>query len=547
MILNDENSELLANSQSVGLAFAISRWRSGFRVVVAMIVFGASTLMSTDLAANDELLVLKTPEILYARSAFSDEYDVVVSMAKGVNDQFDFHEAALVARSAPMTLATCQSADVFQVCVDDAAPWKLNGTYIGANHGWYGVFEMTIPDHGLTTDDLGMPWRDEDDSEFYIIKIVDSDKIWVMPDNTGSIGNWRFASNLNGALENEAGQSLRTEATVKTQLAPACRIIRQDYLVDGEIPLEEGVVTACEFLELVEEYDIVNPAAVIAAVKQNPGVSQDFVAADLDFLLTNEIRYQLQPWGACTVRHKAVINREFGLNLTGFIQTRALLRRDGDIHRYYVPDTGAFTVGGLTYDFGEIQDFPGPPSAPLQFGVGFDNVDLPERQPSRFVQFLSKRSGSASGAEIGYVVGYSLLEGCTVPEVRAANSARAAFIHTSAKTYPIAMDEKIGRIPAGEVFENLAYRQYFSPSALSEKATSAYLHREGDNYLLYVDYHQVVPEDVIELPKFLSGRDVTIVEATPSVELLSGTTVPESGIRLASKDGSGHIAIAIAP
>jgi len=494
---------------------------------------------------NDELLVLKTPEILYARSALSDDYDVVVSMAKGVNDQIDFHNAALVEKSAPINLATSQSADVFHVCGDDAAPWNLNGTYIGANHGWYGVFEMTVPDHGLSTSDIGMPWKDEKGAKFYLIKILDTNRIWMMPDNGGDLDHWSFASQLTGHLIDEKGRTFQGKMTVKTQLAPACRILNQAYLVDGHTPLEEGVVTPCKFLDVLDEYDIVNPAAVIESLKQNPGRVQNFVAAELDTLLTNKIRYQLQPWGACTVRHTAMVHRAFTLNLTGFIQTRTLLRREGDIHRYYIPDTRAFSVGGRNYDFGMVQDFPGPPAAPLQFGAGFGNLDSPDRLPSRFIQFLNKRSGSANGVDIGYVVGYSLTEGCTVPSVRAANCARAAFIHTSAKTYPIAMDEKVGRIEAGTKIENLAYRQYFSPCALSGHATAAYLHREGDAYVLYVDYHEAVKEDVIELPPFLSGQTVTVIEATPSVELLSGKNVPGSGIRLAVKRGTGHIVLAI--
>lgn len=467
-------------------------------------------------------------------------------MGKGSNGQMDFKRTGLVKVGDPMSAESCGRMDVIHGSQDDAAPWKFNGTFIGANHGWYGVMDLTVISHGLSSSDLGKAWSSENGGCFYLVKVIDKDRVWVMPENSGSLEKWKFQSEPPGPVltEESGGRKLKVEKAAKAQLHPACRITKQEYLLNGKTPIEEGKVAACEFLDLREEYDIINPAAVLEKVRSQPGREVDFVGPDLDAFLTNKIEYQFQPWGACTVRHECTVHRAFDLDYTGFIQTRVLARRPQDTLRYYIPGTLPFKRGETEYDFRSIQNFSSPPAAPLQFGVAEGNLESAERLPHRFIQ-LMERAGAGEKVDIGYAVGYSLLEGTTVPSVRASRCANALTIHTSAKTYPVALDKKAGRIVVGSVVDCLGYRQYFSPSLLSTNATACYWHRQGDIYVVYADYHKPLDREVLKLPTLLVGKKVTVVDTTPSIKLLSGGTVPDEGIALSVNGDYGYVVLAL--
>lgn len=506
-----------------------------------ILAVSAGTSSAAKLPAG-EVFALKVGTEVFVRSQFSQEFDVVITLRKGGNGQVDFQSAGLVGTKVPMTAESCRQAEMIHGCQDDSAPWKLNGTFIGANHGWYGVLELTVSAHGLTTSDLGKPWTGATGERFYLARVLDADRIWVIPENEGDLERWKFQSIPPGAqLTAEGGKrTMAIEKVVKTQLLPACRIKEQQFLVDGTEPLAEGKVTPCGFLEIREDYDIINPAAVLQAVKEQAGQPVDFAGPDLDVLLTNTIRYEFQPWGACTVRHQSTVRRAFDLDYAGFVQTRVLARRPQDGLRYYIPGTLPFRSGETEYNFDRVQDFSVRPERPLVFGPAEANVETLDRLPHRFIQLLERNQ-----TQVGYVVGYSLLEGITVPGVRARQCATPLIIHTSAKTYPAAIDKKAGRMVAGTVMECLAYRQYFDPSAISSQATACYWHRQGEIFVVHVDYHRPVEGDVLKLPDFMVGKKITAIEVSPGASIGSGETVPESGVVVSATTPRGSLIFAL--
>ena len=144
--------------------------------------------------------------------------------------------------------------------------------------------------------------------------------------------------------------------------------------------------------------------------------------------------------------------------------------------------------------------------------------------------------------KIGYVIGYSLIEGITHPEMRSKNCETPLYLYVSNKTYPHAIDG--GTLEAGKEFHCLACRQYFDPTAY-KNATCVYWHKEGDSYLLYIDYHKSVENDIIKLPDFFWGKKISIVEKTPSVKLMSEETVLAAGIVMSIKGNYGYIVLRI--
>ncbi|MFC1454299.1 hypothetical protein ACFLQL_03870 [Verrucomicrobiota bacterium] len=304
-------------------------------------------------------------------------------------------------------------------------------------------------------------------------------------------------------------------------------IKRQEYLVDGKTPLREDMFIRCEFLDMVDEYDVVQK-----------------VKGKQEVLISNRIVYRLQPFGACTIEHHATVRRDCRINLWALTQAMVLggcdfsshyryLPPEFDRHVYYIPKTLAFVKDGKRYDFSRLEDYR-KAAVPIKFNVAM--VGDTNNLPDRFMQLL----GSGGKNQIGFVCGYSLITGCTRPEERARRCHCPIKLSKSQKTYPIVLDDMDAK--AGTELHALAYRQYFDPAAFTN-ATAVYWHRQGGSHVVYLDYHQSVPRDVIQLPEHLVGKKITVVEKTPTVELLSGLRVPVEGIGLSVTDDYGYIVL----
>src|SRR5689334_8310233 len=106
------------------------------------IILLAAALLSTSGAEaapeNDaRLRVLKQRYVLWIRSPFSPDKDLVVLMSKGDNRQVNFDKVFIAPRTSGIRPAdVCNLIGSVQISqnTDDSTPWHLNGTYIGANH-----------------------------------------------------------------------------------------------------------------------------------------------------------------------------------------------------------------------------------------------------------------------------------------------------------------------------------------------------------------------------------------------------------------------------
>lgn len=493
------------------------------------------------------LRVVRYGEDVIIRSPFSAADDLVVRVGKGANRQINFGGARLVDTGVGMTAAELGGGRLIHGCGDDATPWNLNGTYIGANHGCSDAREVASVGHGRTTADLGTVWRDGAGAEFVLLKIEDADKLWFLSVNQGDGAIRRFGRAPAGpALTRGDGQSIPFTDAHMVQLRPACRIARQEYLLDGQRPLGEAEPVTCEFLDMVEDYDIINPGSLVRDMMEHPGEERSFVGDHLEAVVSNSIIYRFHPNGACVIDYHALALQEFNLGYMGFVQSAKLTAGTNyTAHEYFIPKTVPFTQDDIAYDFRSGQDYRAAPPSALYFSVDKQNVEDPGSLPERFIQMLGHEENGRVAHDIGYALGYSLVTGMTVPETRAADCGRALFLYTSAKSYPAAVDTKIGNpIRAGTEFFCRAYRCYFNPGA-QPNASFAYWYRDGDSIILCADYHRPVDRDVLSLPAECLGRAVSVIERTQSVTLLTGDTVPDGGVAVSVDGEYGSVVLKV--
>ena len=464
-------------------------------------VFIASALI---LGAAETMTVSRKGSILEMQSDFPGGYTLTRSGSwdRGPNKQFNFSATTLLKKGK--RLATVKWSG------DDACPWNLNRTYIGANHGDSIASGMIFSQpHGMTEKDCGSKWSDPRGRNFYIMKIENPKVVWVLSDNLSKDKDvWSFTRpNAKFPLRNADGRELKGFKVQYRQLYSPVRFLSRKFLADGK-PMQDKTTVKCSVFTVEEEYDIVTTDAILKHVKANPGRQVAFNAPGLDRFLNQKIVYRFYPDSSCIVTHHVRFYRDVLLGYMGFLQAYQMNKGAYAKHLYYVPKTLPFQFEDQEWDFANQVDFTRPIKGSMLFTAKtFEN---PKSMPERFIQYLKDGKNLP---DIGFVCGYSLLEGCTVPEEHAKNADTALFIFKSHKSYPHAIDSgKIKRIKAGQTFYCMAYRQFFDPKQ------GFYLNRQGQYLVMYVDFHEPAAGKVIALPEKLHGLQPELVEKSASVK-----------------------------
>lgn len=416
------------------------------------------------------------------------------------NRQFNFGTVYLIGKDRKLRLATPG---------DDATPWNINSTYIGANHGDSICSRLMFQEnHGLTAKDCGSEWQNANGRKFYVVKVESPKVLWVLSENLGKGDIWRFVRPQKAELKNAAGKILRGYEEKFQQFYPAVRIRERRYFADNR-EVSGQCTMKCTTFTVRETYDIVATDSILEHIRKNAGKSVSNIDPEVEKVLTQTIEYRFDPYGACAVTHEAEFFRDVRLGYMGFIQA-AKLRPDKPFsrHIYYIPKTKPFQFKGREYDFLHGQDY--REKLPATLYLTKDTYLYPDNPPDRFIQIV----GGENVPDVGFVCGYAAREEDGSPLLRKNRISRAGFLYTSSKTYPYAMDGgKIPVIRKGTKLFNRAYRQYFDPTL------NYYLNRQGHTLVLYMDFREPVRKKKMVLPAKLAGKKFTVLEKSPSLTL----------------------------
>ena len=482
-----------------------------------------SFIAALGLEAVETMKVTRNGEEIMLQTSFPGGYTLNQggSGTSGPNKQFNFKWVTL----------TKEGSGEIKVknSTDDTAPWNLNGTYIGANHGDYSATALICNEpHALTKNDLGSEWTNSKGIRFYVLKIESPTIVWVLSENRARPNDgWTFIRpKANEPLTHADGRVLKDFKTQYRLMNPQSRILSRKYLADGK-PMEEKCTVECGVFTVEEEYDIVATDAILRHAIANPGKQVAFNAPGLESFVTQKIVYSFYPDSSCIIEHTARFQQNVRLSYMGFTQASSMTKGAYGKHLYYIPKTRPFEFDKQEWDFANMVDFTRPINGSMLLTPNtFEN---PQSMPERFIQYLL--DSKAGQPDIGFVCGYSLLEGCTVPEVHAQSAGTALFLYKTHKTYPHAIDGgKIRRIKAGDTFHCVAYRQYFDPNL------GYYLNRQGNAWLMYVDFHSPESGKRIALPEKLKNLRMELVEKSPTVQYQQ----QEAGLIFDSTGSNGY-------
>ncbi len=401
---------------------------------------------------------------------------------------------------------------------DDAAPQFYNGTYIGGNHGANIVHQVTVAGHGKTYVDVGSRWTNGANT-WTIVRIVDVNTLWLVSQNIGTT-YWQFVtSSLNGlTLTHSAGatntSSFTPSADVITQLWCALNNRTKKIVINGFKEVSAAGVYDVQSVELVDNYDIMNPVAIISYLQAHTGTATeqklniDSIASDMRVSMS--YKYAINGSYPAIMQIEAKNNLYFGFS--GTVQA-VPLNYSGKTLLQYVPKVGSIVGSSKTWNFANVEDIT----------TTIDRIDFlkaswidPLNPPDRMAQIVK----NGANKEFGQVLGYVTTRGIAKPSIRT-NTTDAGFVFTTRKMYPKAINGIVypsSIMPAGTVLNIVAYRSIFDSTVLPQATVFTWFQDNNDIYIIF-DIHQNASMLKLPFPSMFNGKSATVIDSNTNFTL----------------------------
>ncbi|MBE6930127.1 MAG: hypothetical protein E7463_07605 [Ruminococcaceae bacterium] len=428
---------------------------------------------------------------------YSDQYDLLQffrGILKGTNAYncpVSFHTAGLRRRTHN---DEWHIDTVLSFATDECVPQKINGEYIGANHAWPAGVVVFLPDHGKTVADVGSLWKDEAGLSWTLMRIGNEENLIFLSENIGeSKVIFDFAREITGKLT-YVSHGVHTDDIVPVsqhggaQMSSANRYLKRSIYAykDGKRFLVYGGAYDVDCGEIVEEYEIINPATVADALRAGRpegGYTTDPDLAVGEAMLHHSIIYRILGDGTMLVifDHKRLQDVRWYGNMGIMYQEKNNVG-NGGVWRV-IPTLKPVEYKGKSYDF-RVPYNTTDGEFPNGVRLTADLWENPEFPPDHQLDFIRRADGSCVAAFAG---GYlPVYDG--VPSVRIKNIDSAAMMVASRKTYPNFSGEYIPRgtavkdMPTHDRSKGVAYRRYFAPE--KEGACVNAYEYEGTTYVV---------------------------------------------------------------
>lgn len=458
---------------------------------------------------NSDLRVEILADDINVRSDFNGIIDIFMTLNKSVsnNKLFNIYTAKIIGKN---DLDTATGLALNGASHDDAAPPKLNDTYIGANHGALGALVVNVASHNKTLADVGSRWVDNEGQIFVLLRILSPTQLFVISTNRG-VGTWNFKGGIAGVLtyvSNGTNTSVITPInTLLSQLYPAVKNIKHTYILDGEIKTD-GTHNGKE-LVVAEFYDIVDVPSMLDNLTNNRpvgGYTVQPTLTDGDTLATINNNYIITKGCNVVLEWNISIKKQCKFERYGAVQAEYIKPSWVTNYNRFYPNS--LPING--YDFRLPTAIDGAYTAEMNLTSAYwEDINFP------VIRSVDRLNGS--NRAINFNIGY-------LPIMSQANRKdqinNAWWMWTSKKQYPNAIDNKIGSVLAvGETRAGVAFRGW------SDGITDFYnkhkvVYNEDIYYFL----------DVFSVGIFrfsddeLIGKKIEVVYKTDNVNLLTELT-----------------------
>lgn len=450
-------------------------------------------------------LIIDSGELYFA-SDYDDSNKVVMpaiispSNTFTTSNLFDFKNEYL---ANPDDLLT--SLGTIKTSSDDTCPLYLNGSYIGAGHGWNRARVLTMTSHGKTLADVGSIYTDGS-VNYVILRIVDADKLWICSENQAVDGySYSFVSpTLTLTYVSDGVNTADITGYSQVELSNLFSTTGQSEIklfADGvEIDTTDKVI-ACNKLVVQERYFIYDlPSILTELTAQRPGggyLTQPFfneLGADVLATVDNTYTYDLN--SSMVVGRSVFANKKLTSRFDGIVQFGPLTT--GSL---YIPKLDSVTVGANTYDFKNIEDLSS--NFPASINIKSTDWISPTNPADRFINFNNDYIIHG-----GYIrnVGLGKIMETTVND-------NSFLISTVRKIYPfIKSDSPAEIMEVNDFYSGVAFRQIKKTSDNpTGRLNYTYVDNNGSVYL-FVDYNDTMM-DKLEINPDWVGKEIEVVDS----------------------------------
>ncbi len=466
---------------------------------------------------------------VYVRSSLNSENrDILLRLNKSVspNKVFNIYEAKILGKS---DLNDATGLPLNGAGNDESAPIKINGMYIGANHGNIGAKILTSSGHSKTLSDVGSTWLDADGQVWILLKVISVNQLLIISTNRGGATDWDFKTDVAGNLTYQSG-AINTATIVNqgisgSQLFPSIKNLEQTLLFDGKKISQTGNYSGAE-LNIVETYDIVDTPDMLAKlVNGRPSggytTQPDFTNGDAIVSIRNNYKVTEK---CCTVIDWSFIIRKdctfnyFGATQSEYSQPSWVT----SISRLY-PNSLPINDGAVTWDFRTPRN--------VSANVFADTMNLTsEYWENSNMPVYRSVDGFDGVVNVNFNIGFIPIMSQADRNIQINN---AWFLYTSKKQYPYAIDNKIGNVlPANTYRSGTAFRGW------SERSESRYnefiVERNKESYI-FLDYISSVL-DSYSIPEKYVGKDIEIYDKSSNVTVLTDVIFDKIDINVGEND-----------
>ena len=459
------------------------------------------------------------------------------------NHAFNLTSMRVISHDEPID--SMVDGTVWKAIGDDCTPLNMNGTYIGANHGYNCIAK--IPNAGKTEADIGSVWQTSDGQKYCLVRIADG-FLWMCPFDDATMANGNFSkycakaliaqgdvlTHVSGATNTASITATAANPTGDMQFYVAINSVERRAFLDGikEVdPTVDGVHEA-EFVDFYESYRILYLPAVLQYLMDNAGknTNQSHCSEDIaDAYVTVYNTYRFHKNGSVVVYSDFAFEKDIpSLGMISAVQSGSfsgLPKEDGyNVHYVYLPGTTNFNVP--TKQTG----------ADEQITISKSYLADPNVPVSSYFQMIDAVGTKAMN------LGYNTEYGYGVPEKRLPYlKGSMGFYFTSLKMYPHLFTS--GSLQAGDHFDCISYRIPSEP--VDPDFTVINWYWVGETIYLQLHTAKAIGERAVALPDYMVGMTATVIEDSTSFTVHSAT-IAEGGITVSSTD-AGYAIIRLTP
>lgn len=467
----------------------------------------------TSVSSVSDIRAKRVGNKVYFGLPFSETKEIVQEMdvfrnstSDSANNNANFVREYLIDKGSELSVIGTLLKD----SSDDIAPANLNNSYIGGNHGWNQPKKITKTSHGKTFSDIGKIGTDSNGKEFTIIQIIDANNFVLVSRNQATDGfTYTFIDPVGDLNFTSGVVSGYTQASVGSAFEFTKSVSRK-VLINGITELSDNTEISADFFDVVDVYDVYDLHSVIERLIATANYSSNPIFTDIgaDKIFRMTITYRFIN-NNCLINHSFFNYKKLNLSFIPFIQTMPITT--GNL---YINKVLPVIVGAKTYDFRKGDDWTTAPTQSINLIKS--TWENSTNAPDRFVNYSST---------YGFAIGYVKDKGYQRDSID-----NAAFLYTSRKIYPYSV-RGISTLEPYQTFSTQAFRSYQDRSLYpSGRISEVKWTDNGETYIM-LDWNASI-FDTIKIPKEAVGKQITIIEKTSNVTLLSTVSTSEININV---------------